>query len=128
MTKPALRTRIDSPTDLRRLADEQLPQLAEELRASLLESVARSGGHLAAGLGTVELTIALHYLYDTPHDALVWDVGHQAYPHKMLTGRRDALAWLPSRRARKASTTRSAWGTQAPRSAPRSAWRPQHAS
>ena len=97
MTKPALLTRIDSPTDLRRLADEQLPQLAEELRASLLESVARSGGHLAAGLGTVELAIALHYLYDTPHDALVWDVGHQAYPHKMLTGRRDALAGIRRR-------------------------------
>jgi 1-deoxy-D-xylulose-5-phosphate synthase len=97
MTKPALLTRIDSPTDLRCLADEQLPQLAEELRASLLESVARSGGHLAAGLGTVELTIALHYLYDTPHDALVWDVGHQAYPHKMLTGRRDALAGIRRR-------------------------------
>jgi 1-deoxy-D-xylulose-5-phosphate synthase len=97
MTKPALLTRIDSPTDLRRLADEQLPQLAEELRASLLESVARSGGHLAAGLGTVELTIALHYLYDTPHDALVWDVGHQTYPHKMLTGRRDALAGIRRR-------------------------------
>lgn len=97
MTKPALLTRIDSPTDLRRLADEQLPQLAEELRASLLESVARSGGHLAAGLGTVELAIALHYLYDTPQDALVWDVGHQAYPHKMLTGRRDALAGIRRR-------------------------------
>jgi 1-deoxy-D-xylulose-5-phosphate synthase len=92
-----LLTRIDSPTDLRRLADEQLPQLAEELRASLLESVARSGGHLSAGLGTVELAIALHYLYDTPQDALVWDVGHQAYPHKMLTGRRDALAGIRRR-------------------------------
>ena len=97
MTKPALLTRIDSPTDLRRLADEQLPQLAEELRASLLESVARSGGHLSAGLGTVELAIALHYLYDTPQDALVWDVGHQAYPHKMLTGRRYALAGIRRR-------------------------------
>jgi len=97
MTKPALLTRIDSPTDLRRLADEQLPQLAEELRASLLDSVARSGGHLSAGLGTVELAIALHYLYDTPQDALVWDVGHQAYPHKMLTGRRDALAGIRRR-------------------------------
>jgi 1-deoxy-D-xylulose-5-phosphate synthase len=97
MTKPALLTRIDSPTDLRRLADAQLPKLAEELRADLLASVARSGGHLAAGLGTVELAIALHYLYDTPHDALVWDVGHQAYPHKMLTGRRDALAGIRRR-------------------------------
>ena len=97
MTKPALLTRIDSPTDLRRLADAQLPQLAEELRTDLLASVARSGGHLSAGLGTVELAIALHYLYDTPHDALVWDVGHQAYPHKMLTGRRDALAGIRRR-------------------------------
>jgi len=97
MTKPALLTRIDSPTDLRRLADAQLPQLAEELRTDLLASVARSGGHLSAGLGTVELAIALHYLYDTPHDALVWDVGHQAYPHKMLTGRRDALAGVRHR-------------------------------
>ena len=97
MTKPALLTRIDSPTDLRRLADEQLTQLADELRASLLDSVARSGGHLSAGLGTVELAIALHYLYDTPQDALVWDVGHQAYPHKMLTGRRDALAGIRRR-------------------------------
>ena len=97
MTKPALLTCIDSPTDLRRLADEQLTQLADELRASLLDSVARSGGHLSAGLGTVELAIALHYLYDTPQDALVWDVGHQAYPHKMLTGRRDALAGIRRR-------------------------------
>ena len=97
MTKPALLTCIDSPTDLRRLADEQLTQLADELRASLLDSVARSGGHLSAGLGTVELAIALHYLYDTPQDALVWDVGHQAYPHKMLTGRRDALVGIRRR-------------------------------
>ena len=74
-----------------------MTQLADELRASLLDSVARSGGHLSAGLGTVELAIALHYLYDTPQDALVWDVGHQAYPHKMLTGRRDALAGIRRR-------------------------------
>ncbi|HLF97832.1 MAG TPA: 1-deoxy-D-xylulose-5-phosphate synthase, partial [Methylococcaceae bacterium] len=82
---------IDSPADLRALAPEQLPQVAEELREFLLNSVSQSGGHLAAGLGTVELTIALHYVFDTPSDPLVWDVGHQAYPHKILTGRRDRL-------------------------------------
>jgi len=82
---------IDSPDDLRLLADDQLIPLAEELRRFLLDSVSQSGGHLAAGLGTVELTIALHYVFDTPKDRLVWDVGHQAYPHKILTGRRDRL-------------------------------------
>ena len=88
---------IDSPQDLRRLEAGRLPQVADELRAHLLRSVARSGGHLAAGLGTVELAIALHYLYDTPHDAVVWDVGHQAYPHKVLTGRRDRLEGIRRR-------------------------------
>ncbi|WP_045226363.1 1-deoxy-D-xylulose-5-phosphate synthase [Methyloterricola oryzae] len=82
---------INSPSDLRLLSEEQLPQVAEELRAFLLESVSQSGGHLAAGLGTVELTIALHYVFNTPDDKLVWDVGHQAYPHKILTGRRDRM-------------------------------------
>jgi len=83
---------IDSPADLRQLDMQQLPALAEELRRYLIESVSKTGGHLAAGLGTVELTIALHYVFNTPHDRLVWDVGHQSYPHKILTGRRDALA------------------------------------
>jgi 1-deoxy-D-xylulose-5-phosphate synthase len=82
---------IDSPADLRQLPEEQLPQVAEELRAFLLESVSQTGGHFAAGLGTVELTVALHYVFDTPEDKLVWDVGHQAYPHKILTGRRDQI-------------------------------------
>lgn len=82
---------IDSPDDLRNLPEEQLPRLAEEVRSFLLESVSQSGGHLAAGLGTVELTVALHYVFNTPDDKLVWDVGHQAYPHKILTGRRDRL-------------------------------------
>lgn len=82
---------IDSPAALRQLNQSQLPQIAEELRAFLLDSVSQSGGHLAAGLGTVELTIALHYVFDTPNDRLVWDVGHQAYPHKILTGRRDRM-------------------------------------
>jgi 1-deoxy-D-xylulose-5-phosphate synthase len=82
---------IDSPGDLRGLEERQLQQLAGELREFLIESVASTGGHLAAGLGTVELTIALHYIFNTPHDRLVWDIGHQAYPHKILTGRRGAM-------------------------------------
>lgn len=82
---------INSPDDLRKLSEEQLPQVAEELRSFLLDSVSQSGGHLAAGLGTVDLTIALHYVFNTPEDKLVWDVGHQAYPHKILTGRRDGM-------------------------------------
>jgi 1-deoxy-D-xylulose-5-phosphate synthase len=82
---------IQTPADLRRLPLGQLTQLAHELRQFLIHSVATRGGHFAAGLGTVELTIALHYVFDTPHDRLVWDVGHQAYPHKVLTGRRKQL-------------------------------------
>ncbi|HEX4619258.1 MAG TPA: 1-deoxy-D-xylulose-5-phosphate synthase [Steroidobacteraceae bacterium] len=82
---------IESPADLRRLPVGKLPALADELRAFLIQSVSTRGGHFAAGLGTVELTIALHYVFDTPRDRLVWDVGHQAYPHKVLTGRRDRL-------------------------------------
>lgn len=82
---------IGSPADLRRLPRQQLALLADELRAYLLYAVGRSGGHFGAGLGVVELTLALHYLFDTPHDRLVWDVGHQSYPHKILTGRREAL-------------------------------------
>ena len=86
-----LLARIDSPADLKLLPDTELPQVADELRAYLIESVASFGGHFGAGLGVVELTVALHYLYDTPHDRLVWDVGHQCYPHKILTGRRDRI-------------------------------------
>jgi len=86
-----LLSRIDSPHDLRQLPESSLEQLAREIRAYMLESVSQSGGHFAAGLGTVELTVALHYLYNTPEDRIVWDVGHQAYPHKMLTGRRDRM-------------------------------------
>src|SRR6195256_4112995 len=82
---------IESPADTRRLPLGKLPALAAELREFLIHSVSTRGGHFAAGLGTVELTIALHYVFDTPRDRLVWDVGHQAYPHKVLTGRRDRL-------------------------------------
>jgi len=86
-----LLSRIDSPADLRRLPASELGTLADELRQFLIHTVSEMGGHFAAGLGTVELTVALHYVYDTPHDRLVWDVGHQAYPHKVLTGRKDEL-------------------------------------
>src|SRR3989442_15005673 len=83
---------IESPADLRRMSFGELPALAAELREFLIQSVSTRGGHFAAGLGTVELTIALHYVFNTPHDRLVWDVGHQAYPHKVLTGRREAMS------------------------------------
>ena len=85
---------INSPEDLRLLNKDQLPQLRQELRAYLLESVSQTSGHLASGLGTVELTVALHYVYKTPFDQLIWDVGHQAYPHKILTGRRDQMSTI----------------------------------
>ncbi len=85
---------IDDPADVRKLRREQLGQLAQELREFIVESVSRTGGHLSSNLGTVELAIALHYLFDTPHDRIVWDVGHQSYPHKILTGRREAMARL----------------------------------
>ncbi|MCE2878968.1 MAG: 1-deoxy-D-xylulose-5-phosphate synthase [Comamonadaceae bacterium] len=90
----ALLESIHSPADLRRLARSQLPQLAQELRDYLLQSVARTGGHLSSNLGTVELTVALHYVFNTPQDRLVWDVGHQTYPHKILTGRRERMNTL----------------------------------
>lgn len=98
--------RIDAPAQLRELPAEQLTQLARELRAFLLWSVGQTGGHFGAGLGVLELTVALHYVFNTPEDRLVWDVGHQAYPHKILTGRReqmgsirrkDGLAGFPKR-------------------------------
>lgn len=85
---------IQSPDDLRLLEEDQLPDLADELRAFLIQSVAKTGGHLASGLGSVEITIALHYLFNTPDDRLIWDVGHQCYPHKILTGRREKMAVL----------------------------------
>lgn len=86
--------RLDSPADLRRLHTSQLPQVADELRNYIVEQVSKTGGHLSSNLGTVELTVALHYVFNTPNDRLVWDVGHQTYPHKILTGRRDAMPGL----------------------------------
>ena len=85
---------IDNPEDLRRLSEDELKQVAHEVRNFLIESVSESGGHFAAGLGSVELSVALHYIYDTPHDRIVWDVGHQAYPHKILTERKNRLGTI----------------------------------
>ena len=96
MTDFPLLDTIQYPTDLRALDRKQLPQLAEELRRFLVDSVAQTGGHFSSNLGTVELTIALHYVFNTPDDLLVWDVGHQTYAHKILTGRRDGMARLRS--------------------------------
>ncbi|VAW90271.1 1-deoxy-D-xylulose 5-phosphate synthase [hydrothermal vent metagenome] len=86
--------KVDSPADLRQLSETELEPLARELRDFLIQSVAKTGGHLSSSLGTVELTVALHYVYNTPDDRLVWDVGHQAYPHKILTGRRQRMDTL----------------------------------
>src|SRR3954447_11917023 len=85
---------VKLPSDLRALSKEQLPELADELRQEVISAVSVTGGHLGAGLGVVELTVALHYVFDTPGDRLIWDVGHQAYPHKILTGRRDRIRTL----------------------------------
>src|SRR5512147_1857359 len=96
MTRPAtpLLDSVDIPADIRRLRADQLRQLADELRQETISAVSVTGGHLGAGLGVVELTIAIHYVFDTPNDRLVWDVGHQAYPHKIVTGRRDRIRTL----------------------------------
>jgi len=94
MSKTNLLDQVNYPSDLRKLKEEELKQLAKELREELIDVVSTTGGHLGAGLGVVELTIALHYVFDTPKDKLVWDVGHQAYPHKIITGRRDRIRTL----------------------------------
>jgi 1-deoxy-D-xylulose-5-phosphate synthase len=93
-SKTPLLDQIHTPNDLRRLQESQLRQVADELRTETIDAVAVTGGHLGAGLGVVELTVALHYIFDTPRDRIVWDVGHQAYPHKILTGRRDRIRTL----------------------------------
>jgi 1-deoxy-D-xylulose-5-phosphate synthase len=93
-SKTPLLDQVKTPADLRRLESEQLRQLADELRQETIDAVAMTGGHLGAGLGVIELTVALHYVFNTPEDRLIWDVGHQAYPHKILTGRRDRIRTL----------------------------------
>src|SRR5262245_41564063 len=97
--------RINEPADLRALADAELKQLADELRHELIAAVSVTGGHLGAGLGVVELTIALHHVFDTPGDRLVWDVGHQSYPHKILTERRSRIRTLRQAGACRASAS-----------------------
>ena len=103
---------IQTPADVRQLSPQQLPALANELRSFLIETVGKTGGHFSSNLGTVELTVALHYVFNTPHDRLVWDVGHQTYPHKIFTGRRDRMGtfsfdWSPDGCALVISTNRS---------------------
>ena len=92
MTK--LIKQINFPSDLRKFKKDQLKQISSELRDELIDVVSETGGHLGAGLGVVELTVALHYVFDTPKDKLVWDVSHQCYPHKIITGRRDRIKTL----------------------------------
>ena len=94
MSDPTLLESINSPADLRRLDRALLPQLAAEVRQCVLRTVAKTGGHLSASLGAVEIAVALHYVFDTPEDRIVWDVGHQSYAHKILTGRRERMAGL----------------------------------
>src|SRR6188474_2154944 len=96
MTRPStpLLDTVDVPGDIRRLRPDQLRQLADELRQETISAVSVTGGHLGAGLGVVELTVALHYIFETPRDRLIWDVGHQAYPHKIVTGRRGRIRTL----------------------------------
>src|SRR6187455_2463402 len=93
-TTPSILDSIKSPADLRRINARHLQQVADELRAETINAVAVTGGHLGASLGVIELTVALHYVFDTPNDKLIWDVGHQAYPHKIVTGRRDRIRTL----------------------------------
>ena len=92
--KDKLLDKINYPSDLRELKKNQLEQVATELRSELINVVSETGGHLGAGLGVVELTVALHYVFNTPKDKLVWDVGHQCYPHKIITGRKDKIRTL----------------------------------
>jgi 1-deoxy-D-xylulose-5-phosphate synthase len=96
MARPVtpLLDRVSIPSDLRNYSADQLKRLADELRAETIDAVSVTGGHLGASLGVVELTVAIHAIFDTPHDRLIWDVGHQAYPHKILTGRRDRIRTL----------------------------------
>ena len=132
---PSTRTRphepllggIDGPADLHDLDDEQLQQVAQEMRTYIIDTIGEIGGHFGANLGTCELAVALHSLLDSPRDKILWDVGHQAYPHKILTGRRDGLPTIrqyeglaPSARSSSPSTTSWAPATPRPRSATRS--------
>ena len=85
---------INFPSDLKKLSENNLKELSDEVRKEMINAVSETGGHLGAGLGVVELTVALHYIFDTPNDKLIWDVGHQTYPHKIITGRKDRIRSL----------------------------------
>ena len=91
---PPLLSQIGTPADLRKLSPSELPQLAQEIRQEIIRTVSKVGGHLASSLGVVELTLALHYVFETPRDRLIWDVGHQTYAHKLITGRREQFSTL----------------------------------
>ena len=103
----SLLDKINYPHDLRGFNKEDLPLIAEELRKELIDAVSTTGGHLGAGLGVVELTLAIHYIFDTPKDRLIWDVGHQAYPHKIITGRKDKIRTLRQGKGLSGFTKRS---------------------
>lgn len=105
--KTPILDRVNLPADMKRLTDEELHQLADELRAETISAVSETGGHLGAGLGVVELTVSLHAVFDTPKDKLVWDVSHQTYPHKILTGRRDRIRTLRQKDGLSGFTKRS---------------------
>ena len=107
MTSTPLLDRIASVDDLRRLPEGDLQRLASELRDATISAVSKTGGHLGAGLGVVELTVALHHVFNTPHDRVIWDVGHQAYPHKILTGRRNRIETLRQKDGLSGFTKRS---------------------
>jgi len=122
--------RVHVPADMRNFSPEQLRQLADELRRETIDAVSVTGGHLGSGLGVVELTVAIHAIFDTPRDRLIWDVGHQAYPHKILTGRRDRIRTLRqggglSGFTRRAESEYDPFGaaTPPPRFPPDLAWR-----
>ena len=86
--------KVNFPSDIKNFSNDQLKELAKEVRTEMIDAVSETGGHLGAGLGVVELTVALHYIFDTPNDKIIWDVGHQSYPHKILTGRKDKIRTL----------------------------------
>ena len=86
--------KINFPSDIRKLSENDLQNVSDEVRKEMISAVSETGGHLGAGLGVVELTVALHYVFDTPNDKLIWDVGHQSYPHKILTGRKNKIRTL----------------------------------
>ena len=95
---PKILDQVNSPDDLKRLPADELPALADEIRSLIIDVVSKNGGHLASNLGVVELTIALHYVFDSPRDKIIWDVGHQCYTHKILTGRQERFPHSPARR------------------------------